>query len=73
MKHQDHLKRDELIRAAVDESGLPRVLRDHLAGCGSCSKECGRLKCELNSFVAMASTLVPPMRKAMTTLSKAHS
>ncbi len=73
MKQQDHLSRDEVIRAVVDESGLSPARRDHLAGCSSCSNECGRLKGELNSFAALASTLVPPMHKTVTILSNAHS
>jgi predicted anti-sigma-YlaC factor YlaD len=65
MKQQDHLSKDEVIRAIVDESGLSQNLRDHLAGCDSCRNECSRLKGELNSFAAMSSTLVPPMRKTV--------
>ncbi len=63
MKQQDHLSKDEVIRAVVDESGISQALRDHLAGCDSCRNEFNRLKDELNSFADMSSSLVPPMRK----------
>jgi hypothetical protein len=72
MKQQDHLSKDEVIRAVVDECGLSRARRDHLVGCGSCLNECSHLKGELNSFTAMASTLVPPVHKTVTILIDAH-
>jgi hypothetical protein len=65
MKQQDHLNKDELIWAIVDESELSPAQRDHLAGCDSCLNERSRLEGELNSFADMASARVPPMRKTM--------
>lgn len=65
MKQRDHLSKDEMIRAIVDESGLSPARRDHLAGCDACRNERSRLEGELNSFATMASALVPPMRKTV--------
>ncbi len=65
MKQQDHLSKDEVIRAVVDESGLSHALHDHLAECDFCRNEFNRLKGELNSFAVMSSSLMPPMRKTV--------
>jgi len=63
-KKDKHLTEDELLRAVVEEAGLPASLQEHLKACRLCHGEKARLEQGLTELGHMAQRFTPsPSRR----------
>lgn len=66
MKNQDeHLNKDRIIRAIVDENDLTTTEQNHLSNCSTCQKEKQEFEQVLNRMGDMSQELVPPPRRKL--------
>ena len=54
-----HLDEDQILRAVVDETDLPRSVREHLSTCSLCRANKERLEQDLNRLGRMAERFTP--------------
>jgi len=65
-EHADkHLTEDQIIRSVIDETELPRHVKEHLAGCPECREEKVRLERDLTALGDAASRFAPRPKRAV--------